>query len=326
MIQPLLQTTWRQLTIVGLPALFFFLNGCVTSTEFSRHTVAEGQVVSGRRSSKVGFDDPFRRPSTANRDSDGPNAALIWSTVAASGSGEPLQTVSLGSGGFRSLVVGSVAGHDPVAVRLTEELARYVRQNYRIMGGVNVTVLRTLNPDGMQDRRQENSSGVYLNHMFPKDGSLSAPAELSRLPAEIRFLTGFVSDQRPQRIVHVRTVRGSRGMLAASHGAMDAGREVADWLGFTVRELPRDVRDGTLESWAARRGDCDVITFGVPRRTAADEVWAFYGDAVLSLLLDGDSESRRIAREEQKRRSARRPRHWDAANNDTFDRMFQENR
>lgn len=326
MIQPLPRITLRQLTIIGVPAVFFFLNGCVTFTESSRNTVADGQVVSGQRSSRAGFDDPFRRPSTANRENYGSNASLAWSTVAASGSGEPLQTISIGSGGFRSLVVGSVGGHDKVAVKLTEELARYVHRNHRIMGGVNVTVLRTLNPDGMKHGRQENSSGVYLNRRFPKNRPVPSPAELSRLPKEIRFLMGLVSDQRPQRIIHIRSVRGSRGMLAASHGAMDTGREVAEWLDFTVRKLPQDVRDGTLEAWAADRGDCDVIMIGVPRRTEADDVWAFYGDAVLSLLLDGDSESRRIAREEQKRRSARRLQHWDEANNDTFGRMFQENR
>ncbi len=309
MVQSPLTITLQHLTWTAVLSVGFLLNGCATTTDSAFSPAASGYGVFGQRVSRPKHADPFRRPSRSyHRKSrliprTGPFA---WHTVATTALGEPLQAISAGDGAFRSLVIGSVGGNDKVAVNLTEELARYLHSNQLIMGGVRVTVLRTLNPDGMRRDSHKNGDGYYLNELFPDQGQIPSPPEAIRLPKEIRFLIGHVRDQRPQRIIHIRTVSGSRGLLAVSQGALDSGREVAEWLNFKLRNLPRDVNRRTLESWAARRGDSDVITFGIPRRTDSDEVWALYGDAVLTLLLDGNSESRRVFRKQERRDSAYR--------------------
>ncbi len=326
MVQSPLTITLRPVTWIGGFTVCLLLIGCATLTDFPRYSVADRSGASGPFPSRPRFDDPFRRQASRNRngyyrDLPGSFVPFSWTTVATTTAGEPLQIASTGAGGFRTMVVGSVGGHDPIAVKLTEDLAHYLHNHRFIMGGADTTVLRTLNPDGLKLRRHRNASGVYLNNLFPRHPGELSVADLRRRPREVRFLMEYISEHRPQRMIHIRTVRDSSGMLAVSHGAMDSGVEVAEWLGFGLRSLPKGVSRGTLESWAALRGDCDVITVGIPRQTAAGDTWQLYGDAILSLLLDGDSESRHMARELKKRRTASRRREWD---HNSFDYMFRE--
>lgn len=289
----------------GLLGVCLLISGCATFTQ-------------------TALPDPFREsvaPVRLNRELASPFA---WSTSARTASGKPLQTATTGTDGFRTLVVGSVGGDDPLAVQLTEDLARYRHDHQLIMGGVTTTVLRTLNPDGLELGQHENAAGLYLNDQFPRTRQPLTLAERRRLPREVQFVTDHIVERRPQRVIHIRTIQDARGMLAVSRGAEDSGREVAEWLGFKLRQLPEDVSEGTLEFWAAQRGDCDVITIGIPNDTRPQEVWALYGDALVSLLLDGDSESRRVARERQQQRSAIRRDEWSDDDAGAMMEMFQE--
>lgn len=299
--------------MAGVCAACFLLSGCAVFTPHPVDDYSQG-------SQRAPLQDPFR----ARHELTNYNTRFAWKTAATTAAGEPLQIASSGREGFRTFIVGSVGGHDPVAIQLTEDLARYLHNNQMIMGGIRATVLRTLNPDGLKLRRHENADDLYLNDLFPTNGREPSRSELGRLPVEVRFTMSEIISQRPQRVVHIRTVSNKRGMLAVSHGAMESGREVAQWLDFQVRNLPADVARGTMESWASSRGDCDVICVGIPEQTKSEEVWALYGDAVLSLLMDGSSESRQVAREKQQRRSAARQTPWDDAPERSFEDMFRE--
>ena len=238
-----------------------------------------------------------------------PRVPFAWETAGYTAAGEELQTVVTGNGDFRSVIVGSVGGHDPDAVRLTEQLARYLHDNSLILGGIRTTVIRTLNPDGLWRHSYRNANGVYLNHRFPSDGP-SVRAD-RQSPEEVRFLLRILRDERPHRVIHIRTVRDVRPMIAATGGAMISAGEVSDWFDADLQHLPEASVAGTMETYIAKRHACDMITVGIPRSTPKSDVWILYGDGVLSLLLDGDSESRRMARERNPRRwSADRRPHW----------------
>ncbi|MCH2201603.1 MAG: hypothetical protein MK102_06520 [Fuerstiella sp.] len=327
MIQSTRTISLRQLSWMSVLSLSFFFVGCTTPTESTVNPVTRQYNESRDRSANKEFQDPFRESWTAGREVDRQNAGnstFTWDIASTTAFGEPLQITSIGNGGFRSLVVGSIGGDDRAAVKLTEELARYVHRNQLIMGGVSTTILRTLNPDGMKLGGHENSDQIYLNRQFPGSGLRLSSTEFRRLPKEIQFLVNLIDDQRPERIIHIRTVRGSRGMLAASSGAENSGFEVAEWLNFTMRRLPADVSDGTLESWAADRPNCDVITVGIPRRTKSDEVWALYGDAVLNLLLDGKSDRRRMVRKHTPRSWTKQKSQRNETTDETFFGIFQQ--
>jgi len=230
---------------------------------------------------------------------------FAWANVAATASGEELQTVKVGNGGFRTLIVGSVGGHDPLAVGLTEDLARYLHGNSVIVGGIESTILRTLNPDGLRRQKYRNAAGIYLNDQFPSDGSMLDHHEFVQLPEEVQFVMQYIEEHQPQRIIHIRSVKGNEGLIAASRGAMKSAREVSDWLDFKLQQLPESVRGTTLEAWASQRDHCDVVTFGIPRNTDKADVWPLYSDAIVSLMQDGDTESRQIARWKKQRRARR---------------------
>ncbi|MCH2213055.1 MAG: hypothetical protein MK110_17255 [Fuerstiella sp.] len=318
MIQSLRMISLWQHSWTSVLSVSFVLAGCTTPTELPVNPVTRSYSGSDDGSAHRDFRDPFRQPQTTGLKVDRRNTSppyFTWDIATTTASGEPLQITSVGDGGFRSLVVGSIGGDDRAAVKLTEELARYVHRNRLIVGGVSTTILRTLNPDGMKLGGYENSNGIYLNRKFPESSLRRSSTEFRRLPKEIQFLINLVDDHRPQRIIHLRTVRGSRGMLAASYGAENSGREVAEWLDFKVRHLPEDVSDGTLEFWAAHRTDCEVITIGIPRHTKSDEVWSLYGDAVLSMLLEGNSARRRMVRTQP-------PSHWTQRQYDTSHHIF----
>jgi len=249
---------------------------------------------------------------------------FAWTNAAKVASGEQLQVVSVGKAGFRSLVIGSVGGHDPVAIRLTEDLARYLHSNNVIVGGIESTILRTLNPDGLQRRKHRNAAGIYLNNQFPADGSMPDHHAMTQLPKEVQFLMEYIEDYQPQRIIHIRSVKGDEGMVAASRGATNSAREVSDWLGFNLQKLPESVRATTLESWATQRDNCDVVTFGIPRSSDEADVWPLFGDAIVSLLLDGNTESRQLARKQKQRRASRQHQQGRRQNRSTSADMFNE--
>jgi len=326
MAQSHLTITLRHFTWVSGLSVCFLFNGCATLIHSSTSSLtADEHSESQQRSAHSRFNDPFRPLTPTVQEHRNPTGEpFSWLTAGTTAAGEPLQIAATGDGGFRSLIVGSVGGHDPVAIKLTEDLARYLHDNQVIMGGVDTTILRTLNPDGLKQHKHNNADGVYLNNLFPKHGEKKLSiAQQRQLPKEVQFLIDLTSEQHPHRIIHIRTVRDSGGMLAVSQGATDTAHEVAEWLGFSSRELPQDVSRGTLESWAAQRGDCTVITIGIPHQTKAKDAWELYGDAILSLLMDGDSESRQLAREQKQRRSANRRNEWSQPNDDSFDEMFR---
>ncbi|MCA9050495.1 MAG: hypothetical protein KDA89_17280, partial [Planctomycetaceae bacterium] len=80
-----------------------------------------------------------------------------WEQLASSAGRRSIDGVTIGDSGYRTLVIGSLAGDDPVAVTLAENLARHLHENSLIVGGIQTTILRNLNPDGEASHRMENS-------------------------------------------------------------------------------------------------------------------------------------------------------------------------
>ena len=308
MLQSPLSTTLRSRTGIIAAAACLLITGCASfraSSLYQTSAVAVVKPAAADTTSRAGATSP-RVASRSERGSLLQAAApFAWTVAHTLPSGEPLQTATTGRGGFRSLIIGSVGGHDPLAIRLTDDLARSIHSNNFIVGGIETTVLRTLNPDGRRRQRLRNAAGIYLNNQFPDNGRIPNKNILGQLPAEIQFLMSWMQEHRPQRVIHIRTIAGDKGLVAASRGAWESATEVANWLEFPLKELPRSVRANTLEYWAANREDCDVIMFGLPRTTDETDVWPLYGDAVVSLLLDGSSTSRELARSQRQRQAVR---------------------
>ncbi len=254
------------------------------------------------------FDVPAEVPQvpTAN-----PAGVLIaaptpfaWDPIGKSSGDRPFLMATLGDDGYRTLVVGSVGGHDPLALELVDQLVRHLHDDSVILGGFESTVIRTLNPDGEANRKLLNQNGQYVNHGFPKT---SETAESVR-PAEVSFLLGRLQNLQPQRVLHVRTIDGDDGLIAASSSCLVAAKEAAEWLSFRFANLnvPGKAAAGTLERYLAEKGSSDIITIAIPSTVKKEELWDRYGDTLLNLLLSEDLASREVARGHAQQSSADR--------------------
>ena len=225
-----------------------------------------------------------------------------WTSIGKTTGDRSFQTVTIGDEGYRSLVIGSVAGNDPLAVELVEQLARHLHNDKTILGGFQCTVLRTLNPDGEALLKVLNAKGQYINHGFPKDNGIADGNQ----PVEVTFLLGQIDTLQPQRVIHVRTIEGTTGLVAASSGALAMANDSAEWLGFRVISLPEKAVSGSLERHIAASGACEIITFAIPVTTKKAELWERYGDALQNLLMGENAEARELARQQTQQSSANR--------------------
>lgn len=214
-------------------------------------------------------------------------AALQWKNAAQSAGGRPFQYCAVGDGTLRTIVVGSINGNDPAALELTEKLATHLHNNSLIYGGFGALVIRTLNPDGAAETQSVNSKGQNVNRQFnaiPSDRSLKCP--------EAELLMRLIENERPHRILHIRTADNLTGVLGSDTHSAPLTSRVSRSLGFTRLVYPQDVVPGTLEHLCSRGALCEVITFAFPRNMSSPHAWNRYQESLLNLVhMDGQTVS-----------------------------------
>ena len=227
---------------------------------------------------------------------------FAWKSAGTTSGSRSFQTVSVGDEGYRSLVIGSVAGEDPLALELVEQLARHLHNGKTILGGFQSTIIRTLNPDGEALHKILNEKGQYINHGFPKEGGIADANQ----PVEVTFLLHQIQTLQPQRVIHIRTIEGNSGLIAASSGCRAVANDAAKWLDFRVISLPEKAVSGSLERHLASSGNGEIITFAIPASSKKDELWDRYGDTLQNLLMGDDYAARELARQQTQESSASR--------------------
>ncbi|MEP3478353.1 MAG: hypothetical protein ABJZ55_03810 [Fuerstiella sp.] len=257
----------------------------------------------GRRSALDRPADRIASAGVAPRFVREPNK-FKWTTAAKSAGDRDIQTVVIGKHGYRTLLIGSIVGNDDLALKIADRLARHVQENQIVLGGVQLSVIRNLNPDGEAADESETAHGIYLNRQFPQ--SINQAVNESALPTEIQFLLRELRDLQPQRVIHLRTIGREQGVVACSSGANDVAKDLSTWLGFELMDLPGRSVTGTLERFLSESQQCDIVTFAMPEQTAVDEAWDLYSDALLNLLMDEDFATRKMAREKKASKAADR--------------------
>ncbi len=282
------------------PALSPSVKDEVTSTQAAESKpAATGPLISGAGQKGI---VPADTPSSVQVPIlriDAPKP-FAWTPAGKTSGERSFQTVTIGDDGYRSLVIGSVAGNDPLALELVEQLTRHLHNGKTILGGFQCTVLRTLNPDGEALHNVMNAKGQYINHGFPKDNGIADGNQ----PVEVTFLLSQIDTLQPQRVIHVRTIEGDKGLVAASSGCLAIANDSGEWLGFRVINLPGKAVSGSLERHLASSGRCEVLTFAIPATAKKTELWDRYGDALQNLLLGEDIDARELARQQTQQSSA----------------------
>lgn len=282
-----------------------FLTGCAQLPNL--HSQTAGQKLNENIPAPI-FD---KTPNAVRVAGTGSGTGLVnvpepftWEEFATSAGNRAIDGVTIGRGGYRTLVLGSLAGDDPLAISLTDEFAKHIHKNSIILGGVQATFVRSANPDGEATFQLENANGAYLNRQFPANTSDKPSSEANE--PEVRFLLSLLQKQQPQRVIHIRTFNGENGLIAASPGASGVANDIAEWLNFEFIRLPGKSSEGTLERFLALNETCEVITFAIPQTSDKSTLWETYGDSLMNLLLDEDFETRKLARTQKSRSSADR--------------------
>lgn len=207
--------------------------------------------------------------------------AFAWRRTGRTAGGRPFEISLTGENGFRTLFVGSAVGNDPISMKLMDRLARQLHENGLILGGFEVAVIHTLNPDGAASGQPTNALGRYVNGRFP----LKPDQKPAAATPEVDFLLGCIRSFRPQRVVHVRTIEDSAGVIAGNERCTETVEQIAEALKFSRLSIPAQAREGSLEHCLSAQADLDVITLALPRGEKAEgDPWALYGDTLLNLL------------------------------------------
>lgn len=301
--------TLRRTLYLTLLLISFTLSGCSSVPKFDSTPTVDVTTRSVADIPMPVFDENEAKPpriasSDLTRGIVSAPKPFAWEELGKSAGDRPVQAISVGQGGYRTLILGSLSGHDPAAINLTEKLAQHIHQNGIILGGIEATIVRNANPDGEAMQKGTNANGVVLNRQFTDRSAVPKP--LSAEEPEIRLLRELLNKTRPQRVIHIRTFPGTKGAMAASKGAAATAREVADWLDFDFYSLPEGSRPGTLERYLSEQESQQLITFAFPRETDEEVVWEEFGDSLLNLLLHDDYQTRTLARQQDASSSADR--------------------
>lgn len=207
-----------------------------------------------------------------------------WERYARSTQGRPIETLQIGNGPFRTLVLGSLHGSEAMAVEVVEQLATHLGKSPDHWHEINVLLVRTPNPDGFANRNSLNARGVDLNRNFPNSAALQTTREGTSAFSEVesRTVRELLATYRPHRIVHVKSTRNATGWALCSRRADATAKFLIGFRNLRVGRLEEHLVSGSVESYAIGTLGLETITLAVPNRSNKETVWRDYRNALLA--------------------------------------------
>ena len=205
-------------------------------------------------------------------------------TFGRSSQGRPLDVVRIGdpAAPARLLVVGSIHGNETAGHAVIARLRRLEPP-----AGVQLWLVRTVNPDGVRRGTRQNARGVDLNRNFPfrwagggRPFDTYFPGRTPASEPETRALQRLIADVEPDLTVHYHQ---HMRLVALAHGADNAPvRAYARRVGLPVRRLP--YYRGTVTSWQNRRApDTTAFVVELPAGRLSRRAARRHARAVLAL-------------------------------------------
>lgn len=212
-----------------------------------------------------------------------------WECNFRSAEGRPIETVRVGRGRFRTLVVGSVHGSEPMAVAVVERLANHLGNQPDHWRDVNALFVKTPNPDGLARGGSFNSRGVDLNRDFPAGEaamakSRSGPERDADCEIETRAVCRLLRTYRPHRVLHVKSTRDPVGWALCNRQARGAANFLFQCRSLRVGGLEERLVPGSLESYASNTLGLETITLAVPHEPGPSAIWRDYRNALLAAV------------------------------------------
>jgi hypothetical protein len=210
-----------------------------------------------------------------------------WERYDRSTQGRLIETLQIGKGPFRTLVLGSLHGSETMAVEIVEKLATHLGNASDHWHEINVLVVRTPNPDGFAKHNSLNARGVDLNRNFPTSTDQQSQRELRTgtsafSEVETRALRELLATYRPHRVVHVKSTRNATGWALCSRRADATSKFLCGFRNLYVGRLENHLVSGSVESYAIGTLGLETITLAVPNRPDKENVWRDYRNVLLA--------------------------------------------
>jgi len=211
-----------------------------------------------------------------------------WSRHYSSPNNRPVETMQLGDGKPRVMVLGSLHGNEPIATYLAEQLARYVGNKPVVWKATSSLIVRSPNPDGVARNTFTNSRGVDLNRNFPS-GDFTASnnhrtGQRAGSEVETQIVCRMMTDFSPARVVHIKTSADSNGWVIYNQKAKSTALMMGDPQSLRPSELASLQLTGSVESYVTNKQGLEMITLIVPRNISKEAAWRIYREPLLTAL------------------------------------------
>jgi murein peptide amidase A len=166
--------------------------------------------------------------------------------------GTELDAVRLGdpNAARRALVVGSIHGDEPEG----QEVVHILKHRYRDLRGVELWVVKSVNPDGVRAGTRQNARGVDLNRNFSYRWRGGVPRSSGNYPGphpfsepESRAIRRLAKRVRPRLTIWYHQPWGQ--VLLPCHGPAPAQKRYARIARLPTRRCRGQRLPGTATSW-----------------------------------------------------------------------------
>jgi hypothetical protein len=200
----------------------------------------------------------------------GPSSIPAWEAIGRSAGGRPIEACRIGAGSRHLLVIGSLYGNEPGAVRFIELLRDQMASSPAAHSNWSVILVRTANPDGLIDATQTNARGVLLNRNFPSKNFAALrnreTGSAAASESETQLVLGLFDDFRPDRVVHVRSGNSERPLVLANVRAAQPLKQRLE-AGSIAGGLVESFKVGSIEEYTSTQTSAELLIVWLPGGT-----------------------------------------------------------
>ncbi len=194
-------------------------------------------------------------------------AGKLWETTLKSTGDRPLEMFAVGNGPHRILILGSIYGNEPVSIELVDQFATLLKQA-KLPSEYSILLIRTPNPDGLDEAMRTNRNGVDLNRNFPSTLFTANPnRQTGPHPAseiETQHLLRILKEYKPTRVIHVHDGIGHRPLVMLNkkwNNSIELTKLVKN---IDAGEYDGAFKVGSIEEFASIRMSAEIATIQVP--------------------------------------------------------------
>ncbi len=211
-----------------------------------------------------------------------------WDRHYSSPQNRPIETMQLGDGKMRVMVLGSLHGNESVAMYLAEQLAQYVSNKPVVWKATSSLVVRSPNPDGAAKKLFTNSRGVDLNRNFPTENFIASRTQRTGQRAgsevETQIICRIMTDFKPNRVVHIKTSSDKYGYVIYNNKGKSTALMMGDPDTLRPKELESLQLSGSMESYVTSNRKLEMITLVIPNYMSKETAWRLYREPLLTAI------------------------------------------